>query len=70
MKKLNLFTSLELDLYNKVNDTVNNDVRLTNLYASARYRFSRKFDLTLSYDSRKRILYYETFKSDKDLEQE
>ena len=64
VKKLNLFTSLELDLYNKVNDTVNNDVRLTNLYASARYRFSRKFDLTLSYDSRKRILYYETFKSE------
>ena len=64
VKKLNLFTSIELDLYNKVNDTVNNDVRLTNLYASARYRFSRKFDLTLSYDSRKRILYYETFKSE------
>jgi len=64
VKKLNLFTSLELDLYNKVNDTVNNDVRLTNLYASARYRFSRKFDLTLSYDSRKRILYYETFKTE------
>ena len=64
MKKLNLFSSLELDLYNKVNDTVNNDVRLTNLYVSARYRFNRKIDLTLSYDSRKRILYYETFKSE------
>ncbi len=64
MKKLNLFTSLELDLYNKVGDTVNNDVRLTNLYASARYRFNRKIDLTLSYDSRKRILYYETFKTE------
>jgi hypothetical protein len=64
MKKLNLFSSLELDLYNKVNDTVNNDIRLTNLYVSARYRFSRKFDLMVSYDSRKRILYYETFKSE------
>jgi len=64
MKKLNLFSSLELDLYNKVNDTVNNDIRLTNLYVSARYRFSRKVDVMMSYDSRKRILYYETFKSD------
>lgn len=63
-KKLNLFSSLELDLYNKVGDTVNNEVRLTNLYTSARYRFSRKIDLTLSYDSRKRILYYETFKTE------
>ena len=64
MKKLNLFSSLELDIYNKVNDTVSNDIRLTNLYVSARYRFNRKIDITLSYDSRKRILYYETFKSD------
>lgn len=63
-KKLNLFSSMELDLYNKVNDTVNNDVRLTNLYISARYRFNRKIDLSMSYDSRKRIIYYETFKSE------
>ncbi len=62
-KKLTVFSSLELDIYNKVNDTVSNDIRLTNLYTSARYRFSRQFDLTLSYDSRKRILYYETFQT-------
>jgi len=62
-KKLNIFSSLELDIYNKVNDTISNDIRLTNLYTSARYRFSRQFDLTLSYDSRKRILYYETFQT-------
>ncbi len=64
MKKINLFSSVELDIYNKVNDTVNNDIRLTNLYISARYRFNRKIDLTLSYDSRKRIIYYETFKTE------
>ncbi len=64
MKKLNLFSSLELDLFEKVNDTVNNEVSLTNLYVSARYRFSRKVDLMISYDSRKRILYYETFKTE------
>lgn len=64
MKKLNVFSSVELDIYNKVNDTINNDIRLTNLYVSARYRFNRKMDLTLSYDSRKRIIYYETFKTE------
>jgi len=62
--KLNLFASTELDIYTKVNDTVSNDVRLTNLYVSARYRFSRKVNAMISYDSRKRILYYETFQSE------
>lgn len=63
-KNLNLFSSLELDLYSKLNDEVSNEIRLTNLYVSARYRFSRKFNMMLSYDSRKRILYYETFQTE------
>ncbi len=63
-KKLNLFSSLELDVYDKVNSIESNTIRLTNLYTSARYRFSRQFDLTLSYDARKRILYYETFQTE------
>ena len=61
---MNLFASTELDIYNKLNDTVSNDPRLTNLYISARYRFSRKVNLMVSYDNRKRILYYETFQSE------
>jgi len=63
-KKLNLFSSLELDVYDKINTVESNTIRLTNLYTSARYRFSRQFDLTLSYDARKRILYYETFQTE------
>jgi hypothetical protein len=63
-KKLNLFSSMELDLYSKVNDTITNDIRLTNLYVSARYRFNRKINAALSYDSRKRIIYYETLQTD------
>ena len=65
-KNLNLFSSLELDLYSKVNGVTANDIRLTNLYISARYRISRKVNLMLSYDSRKRILYYQTFQSEID----
>ncbi len=64
LKKLYLFSSLELDVYDKVNTIESNTIRLTNLYTSARYRFSKQFDLTLSYDARKRILYYETFQTE------
>ena len=63
-KDIYLFSSLELDIYNKVNNIASNDIRLTNLYTSARYRFNRSFDVTLSYDSRKRIIYYKTFQTD------
>ena len=60
-RKLRLFSSLELDLYSMMNGVVTNEARLTNLYASASYRFGRKLNVMLSYDSRNRIIYYETF---------
>jgi len=63
-KNLNLFSSLEVDLFSKLNGEATTDVRLTNLYVSARYRFSRKINAMVSYDSRKRILYYETFQTE------
>lgn len=63
-KNFNVFSSLEVDLFSKLNNEVSNDIRLTNLYVSARYRFNRKLNMSLSYDSRKRILYYETFQTD------
>lgn len=65
-KYLNLFSSMELDLYSKVAGVTSNDIRLTNLYISARYRISRKVNLMFSYDSRKRILYYQTFQTEID----
>ena len=65
-KDLNLFSSMEVDLYSKVDGVTSNDFRLTNIYISARYRISRKVNLMVSYDSRKRILYYETFQSEID----
>ncbi|REE81923.1 hypothetical protein BX611_1465 [Lutibacter oceani] len=64
LKKLFLFSSMEFDLYNKVDTLTSNTIDLTNLYASAKYKFSRKLDLMVSYDSRKRILYYETFQTE------
>ncbi len=63
-KKLNIFSVVELDLYNKINDSTNGGSRLTNLYVSARYRINRKINMALSYDSRKRIIYYKTYETE------
>ena len=59
---LNFFGSAELDIFGKNENTT----RLTNLYISARYRFSRSVNAMISYDSRKRIIYYETFQNELD----
>ena len=63
VKNLNLFASAEMDIFQNINGEQNNEPRLTNLYVSARYRFSRKFSLNLSYDNRKNIIFYESYKS-------
>ncbi len=63
-RKLNLFLSAEMDVYNKVNEVISSDPRLTNLYVSARYRLKKWINFSVSYDTRKRILYYETFKTE------
>ncbi len=57
---LTLFSSAELDIFGNTG----NETRLTNLYLSARYRFSRAVNAMISYDSRKAIIYYETFQTD------
>ncbi len=62
-KNLNLFGSAEMDAYEKVNNEVNAKPRLTNLYVSLRYRVSRKLTISGSYDNRKNIIYYESYKS-------
>lgn len=63
-QKLTLFSSFELDLYNKVNADSMGPVRLTNLYVSVGYQLAKWIDLNVSYDSRKQIIYYETLKTE------
>jgi len=63
IKNLNLFFSTELSLYEVVSDQPKNTLSLTNLYASLGYRFSKKLNISASYDNRRNIYYYETFKS-------
>lgn len=62
-RKIHLFGSMEFDLYSSVNNVSSYKPRLTNLYLSTRYRFNRKLSLTLSYDNRKRVIFYETFRT-------
>lgn len=63
MKNLNLFGSMEMDLYQNVNNEATNKLSLTNLFVSLRYKFSKKLNVSLSYDNRKNIIYYESYKS-------
>lgn len=62
-KNLNLFSSFEADLYHIVNEQVNYKPTLTNMLLSMRYRVNRKVGLSLAYDNRKNIIYYESYKN-------
>jgi len=63
LKNLNLFVSCEVDLYTLKDSIPTNTVSLTSLYLSLRYRFSRQLSVFASYDARKNVIYYETFKN-------
>ena len=62
-KNLFLFLSSEVDLYKNQDSISSNTFRLTSFYVSARYRFNQQFWMDVSYDNRKNVIYYETFKS-------
>ena len=62
--KLNLFVAAELDIYSNVGGLVKTKFRLSNLFTTLRFRPTRKVNISLSYDNRKRILYYETYKTE------
>lgn len=69
VKNLYIFSTLEADLFQLNIDTVNqtqtvkNTFSLTGLYVSLSYRAGSKLSFSGSYDARKNIMYYETYKS-------
>jgi hypothetical protein len=63
IKNVNIFSSFELDLYKIENGQPQNTISLTSLYLSLNYRISRRLSVFGSYDNRKNVIYYETFKS-------
>jgi hypothetical protein len=62
IKHLNMFFSFDVDLFEKVNEVEKSTVRLSSLYISARYRFSRKLSLFVAYDNRRNVIFFETYK--------
>lgn len=63
VKNIYLFSTFEVDLYQLKNDKPQNNFNITGLYFSLRYRVTKNLDITGSFDARKNIVYYETYKS-------
>lgn len=63
LRNLNLFFSSELDLYQLIDGQSSSDISLTSFYVSLNYRPFKKLSLMGSYDNRKNVIYYETFKN-------
>lgn len=62
LKNLYFFTSCELDLYKVVEGIPKNSPTVTGLYFSLRYKVIKQLSLFASYDARKNVIYYETYK--------
>jgi len=63
LKNIFFFSTFELDLYKVKLGLPRNTFDLTSLYLSLRYRMTKNFSLTASYDQRKNVFYYETYKT-------
>ena len=68
LKNLNSFSTFEVDLYELKIDSLNNKKSrstfdLTGLYLSLRYKINRNLSVYGSYDARKNIIYYETYRT-------
>jgi hypothetical protein len=63
LKKMFFFGSVEVDLYKKISDKPENTLSLSSTYLSLRYKPFKRLSLSASYDNRKNVIYYETYKS-------
>ncbi|HLF64092.1 MAG TPA: hypothetical protein VI603_10075 [Saprospiraceae bacterium] len=72
IKNISVFGSFEVDLYERPDSVARNAFNLTSMYFSLQYRPSRKWTFFGSYDARKNVIYYETYRNfiDELIEQE
>lgn len=63
LKNLYFFGSMEIDLFKNLNDTAQNILDVSSYYLSLNYRAFKKIGFSASYDNRKNVIYYETYKS-------
>lgn len=61
--KTNIFLSTEVDMFKMISGLKSNEFQLTSLFASVRYSPSSAFSISLNYDARKNVIYYETYKN-------
>lgn len=62
-KKLQFFYSIECDMFQNINQIKTTKFDLTSTYFSLRYKPTNRISFTTSYDNRKNIIYYETYRS-------
>ena len=68
IRNLYFYSTLEVDLFSLRTDSINGDkpqstFDLTGLYVSLRYKIFKNFTVSGSYDARKNVMYYETYKT-------
>lgn len=63
LKNVYFFGSAEIDLYSMENNVPITDFDMTSLYLSLSYYPENNLSLSLSYDTRKNVHYYETYKN-------
>lgn len=63
IKRVFIFSSAEFDLYTLENNLPKSTFSLSSIYFSLRYKVSDRLSVSGSYDARKNIIYYETYKN-------
>ena len=63
VENLYVFFSSEIDLFKLQNNKAQSDFSLTSLYLSTQYAPLRLLTINISYDARRSVIYYETFKN-------
>lgn len=63
IRNFNVFASSEIDLYKIESGIEKNQFSFTSVFLSASYHPVREISFNLSYDARKNVIYYESFKS-------
>jgi hypothetical protein len=63
IRHLHVFTSFEFDLYTVEEGQPKSTFNISSVYFSVRYKASKRLSLFGSYDARKNIIYYETYKN-------
>lgn len=63
LPSMSLFLSSEADIYKNISGVINNSPELSSVYISIRNRIAGGISTLISYDARRNVMYYETYKN-------